>query len=249
MRRSLLVVVLLVVGLSACRVDTTVRIDVRDDGSGTVSARVVLDPAAVKAAEVGGAKLENAVRLGDLTAAGWRSSGWKRGKNGGAVLTISKGFARAEDAGAVVAELNGADGPLRAVRVTRTSSTFTTEWSFSGVGDLKDVKTGVGADPDLLARLSAERVDVAALDQQLLAQTRDAVRLHVTAVLPHESPQVFAVPPGTVVPMHTTSSETEMTRILLLIVGIASGVIAIGLLVAGELRYRRRRGARSPRAT
>jgi hypothetical protein len=239
-RRSVLLVSLLVLVLSACRVDTSVTVSVRDDGTGTVAARVRLDADAVRAAETGGAKLEAAVRLGDLTVAGWKSSGWVRGKSG-ATLTLTKRFARAEDAGAVVAELNGPDGPLHAVRVTRKMSTFGTDWSFSGVGDLKDVKTGVGADPDLLARLSAARVDVAALDQQLLAQTRDSLRMEVTADLPHSSPRVFRVRPGTVVPMHASSSQTAMTRVLLLLVGIGVGVVAIGLLVAGELRYRRRR--------
>ncbi len=81
--------------LSACRVDTSVTVSVRDDGSGVVAARVVLDASAVKAAEIGGTKLEDAVRLGDLTAAGWKSSGWVRAKTGGATLTLTKGFARA----------------------------------------------------------------------------------------------------------------------------------------------------------
>ncbi len=127
-----------------------------------VAGRVVLDAAAVKAAEVGGTKLEDAVRLGDLTAAGWKSTGWVRAKNGGAALTLTKGFARAEDAGAVVAELNGADGPLRGVRVTRSTSTFSSDWGFSGVADLKDLKTGLTGDQELVGRLTAERVDVGA---------------------------------------------------------------------------------------
>ncbi|MGZ4690638.1 MAG: hypothetical protein ACXVKA_04645 [Acidimicrobiia bacterium] len=190
--------------------------------------------------EVGGAKLETAVRLGDLTSAGWRSSGWVRRRNRGAVLTLSKGFARAEDAGAVVAELNGPDGPVRDVRVKRTTSTFTTDWSFSGVADLKDVKTGIAADSELVARLAAERVDVAGLDQRLLAQTRDALRLRVTVALPKASAKVFPVRPGTTVVMRTSSSETATTRLALLVAGIAVGVIAIGLLVAGEVRARRR---------
>lgn len=232
---------LLVIVAAGCRVDTSVTVRVKDDGSGTVVARAALDADAVKAAEVGGVKLEDAVRLADLTGAGWRSSGWKRRKDGGAVLRLSKGFARAQDAGAVVAELNGPDGPLRAVKVARSTSTFSTDWSFSGVADLKDLKTGIGSDGELVARLSAARVDVAALDLRLLAETQDALRLHVTADLPQASPKVFPVRPGKTVVMSTSSSETPIGRMALLVLGIGVGVVAIFLLGVGELRYRRRR--------
>jgi hypothetical protein len=206
-----------------------------------VAGRVVLDAAAVKAAEVGGTKLEDAVRLGDLTAAGWKSTGWVRAKNGGAALTLTKGFARAEDAGAVVAELNGADGPLRGVRVTRSTSTFSTDWGFAGVADLKDLKSGLTSDQELVGRLTAERVDVGALDQRLLLETRAALRLHVIADLPHASSREFPVRAGATTVLHTSSSQTAITRILALVVGLGVGLVAIVVLLAGELRSRRRR--------
>jgi hypothetical protein len=242
-RRGFLLVVVLVVGLSACRVDADVAVSVRSDGSGTVTARVRLDAAAVRGVEAFGTRLDDAVRLSDLTAAGWKSSGWVRRKDGGAVLTLSKGFTRAEDAGAVVAELNGPDGPIQKVRVTRSSSTFSSDWSFAGVADLKDLKSGIATDAPLVEKLTAARVDVAGLDQRVLAQTREALRLRVTADLPEASAKVFPVRPGTTVVMHTSSSARATTRIIFLVVGVALGVIAIVLLVAGELRSRRRRTA------
>jgi hypothetical protein len=240
-RKTVVFVAVLVVVLSACRVDTSVTVKVQPDGSGVVVAAVRLDAAAVKAAEVGGAKLEDAVRLGDLTAAGWKSTGWVRAKNGSAALTLTKGFARAEDAGAVVAELNGADGPLRGVRVTRSTSTFSSDWGFSGVADLKDFKTGITSDQELVGRLAAQRVDVAALDQRLLLESHDALRLHVIADLPHASADAFPVRAGVTTVMHTSSSQTAITRILALVIGLGIGLIAIVLLLAGELRSRRRR--------
>jgi hypothetical protein len=239
-RRLLIVLACAVVVLSACKVDGSVTVHVNDDGSGVVVARVALDRGAVQAAEVGGAKLEDAVRLGDLTAAGWRSTGWRRSKDGGTTLTLTKGFAQAQDASAVVAELNGPDGPLRRVRVTRSSSTFTQSWAFSGVADLKDEKTGVTSDQELVGRLTAQRVDVAALDQQLLLQERGALRLHVTADLPHASPHAFPVRTGRTTVMHTTSSDTAVTRIVALLLGLAVAVVALLVLFAGGLRSRRR---------
>jgi hypothetical protein len=240
-RKLALLVALGVLVLAGCRVDTALTVQVHEDGSGVVTARVRLDAAAVAAATSGGAALADAVRLDDLTRAGWRSTGWREVKGGGAELRMSKPFARAEDAGAVVAELSGPDGPVRDVKVTRSASTFTTDWSFSGVADLKDLKTGIATDPDVLQRLVAERVNVAALDQRLVADTQQALRLRVTADLPQSSPKPFPVKPGTTVAMETSSGQTAMGRIVLLLVGIAVGVAAVILLVAGELRSRRRR--------
>ena len=89
--------------------------------------------------------------------------------------------------------------------------------------------------------LSAERVDVAALDLRLLSQTADALRLRVTADLPEASPKVFPVRPGKTVLMGTSSGETAIVRMLLLVIGLAILLIAIVLVIAGELRSRRRR--------
>ncbi len=63
---------MLLVVLAGCRVDTSVTVHVENDGSGRVVARAVLDADAVKAAELGGVKLEESVRLADLTSAGWK---------------------------------------------------------------------------------------------------------------------------------------------------------------------------------
>ena len=114
-----------------------------------------LDAEAVKVAEASGGKLETAVRLGDLKAGGVAVDAvGPAPESGGATLTVSKPFAEAADAGNVVAELNGADGPVRRVQVTRETSRFHSEWTFSGVADLKDLKTGIGGDADQLVRLS-----------------------------------------------------------------------------------------------
>ena len=239
MSRRAVAVLVVAFLLTACKVDTTVTVQVRDDGSGTVTALVVLDADAVKAVEIGGAHLADAVRLGDLEAGGWSAPRWRRQPGGGARFQIHKDFARPQDAAAVVAELSGPDGPLR-VRVGRHASRFTTKWSFSGVGDLKDLKTGVTTDVDLVARLSATRLDVAAIDQRLLGEVRDAVRLRVVADLPSAGPRTFVVAPGTRRVLLTASSRTDVTKVGLLAAGVLLGVIAVVLLVVGERRRRRR---------
>ena len=75
---------------AACKVDTTVTVTMHDDGSGVVTVTAVLDPDAVKAAESGGGKLEERVRLGDLGAHGWTVQPWARAADGSAQITFTK---------------------------------------------------------------------------------------------------------------------------------------------------------------
>src|SRR5256885_12271555 len=77
--RRLLVVVAACLLLAGCKVDTTLTIDVHDNGGGSVRIRVALDADAVQNAQAGGGRLEDRVRLGDLQAAGWTASPWRRG--------------------------------------------------------------------------------------------------------------------------------------------------------------------------
>src|SRR5918995_4027917 len=91
--RRLLIVVVACLLLASCKVDTTLTIDVDDDGSGSVRVKVALDADAVKNAEAAGGALEDRVRLGDLQAAGWTVSRWRRAPGGGAAVFLRQGFA------------------------------------------------------------------------------------------------------------------------------------------------------------
>jgi hypothetical protein len=241
-RRWLLVLGAFAVVLAGCQVDAVVTIKVDDDGSGTVSARLLLDAEAVQALETPTVKLKDALRLGDLASAGWEVSRWHRRENGGASIVVSKDFERAEDAADVVAELNGSVGPLRDIEVERDVSTFRTQWSFSGVADLEDLTTGIGADPRLVERLAAERLDVAALDEQLLAKVKDGFRLRVVADLPDSAAHRFTIAPGTVREMRESSSQRATGRMFLFAVALLVLVVAGLVFLFGEVRdWRRRR--------
>ena len=122
-------------------------------------------------------------------------------------------------------------------------STFRTDWTFRGTGDLEDLKTGITNDPELVARLTAARVDVAALDQTLLATTKDAFRLQVVSDLPGASPKRFPIPPGTSVSMHDSTSQTARTRVLLFGAAFLAVIVAIVLFLVGEARDQRKRRA------
>jgi hypothetical protein len=240
--RRLLLVVACCVALGGCKVDTTVSIDVREDGSGTVTVGVVLDADAVVEAEAGGATLEDRVRLGDLEAAGWDVSAWKRRKDGSARLRIAKEFADPSDLSGVIAELNGEHGPLRKVSLTRDEGVIFDEYRLQGVADLSALATGVITDPELVAALTAEQVDLTALDQRLLDQIRESFHLRIEVGLPGAS-RTFNPKPGEEVEINASSTRFDPGRSILLAGAMLFGALALFVSLRGRhLDRRRRRG-------
>ena len=244
MRRQVLAAVLCAVVLAACRVDATVTVRMHENGSGTVAVRVVLDPAAVRAAEVGNGKLEQRVRLGDLPKAGWSVTPWRRDANGGATLTIRKPFSAPREVTGIVREISGGDGPMRGVTATRRTSTFSTEWKVGGVVDLRAINLGVGTDPELVAKLTSERVDIPQVETRL-ASGLGQLRVHLVAELPGARREASA-PVGRQSVLRATAENTDLNRLVMLVGGIAVAALAMFLLVVGELRARRRRRRAAP---
>jgi hypothetical protein len=152
-RRSALAVgaVLAVLTLGACQVSTTVGVDARADGSGVVRATVTLDKDA--AGQV--PDLRTQLRVDDLRSAGWRVEGPTPTKDGGAVLSASKGFASPAEATTVVEQLSGPTGPFRAFTLRRSRSFAKTRVSFRGHVDLSK---GLAAfsDSELRTRLGSD---------------------------------------------------------------------------------------------
>ena len=244
MRRQVLVAVLCMVALAACRVDATVTVRMHENGSGTVAVRVVLDPAAVRAAEVGNGKLEQRVRLADLPGAGWSVMPWRRDARGGATLTIRKPFSAPREVAGIVREISGRDGPVRGVTAARHTSTFSTRWEVGGVVDLRAIKLGVGADPELVAKLTAERVDIPKVETRL-SSGLSQLRVDLVAELPDARRDV-SVPVGRRSVLRATAERTDMNRLVMLVGGLAVAALAVCLLVVGELRARRRRRRAAP---
>ena len=236
----------LVLALSACQVDATVTVRMRDDGSGVVAVRVVLDPAAVRAAEVANGELEQRVRLADLPAAGWAVLPWKRDALGGATLTVSKEFSSPQEVAGIVREINGADGPLSGFTATRQASTFTTRWKVNGTVDLRAPKLGVTTDQQLVANLTAERVDIPQIETRLTSQLQH-LRVRLVADLPDGVRREVSATLGRNAVLHETSARTDVNRLVMLVGGLALAALAVLLLAVGELRGRRRRRAPSDR--
>lgn len=237
-RARLTALVLVVLALSACEVVARVNIDVRDDGSGTVGAVIELDADAVRTLERTGESLEDQVRLGDLEAAGW-SVDWER-IDGGATLRLEKAFARPEDLAGVVVELSGDHGPLRDVALHRNEQFLQTDFDLVGRVDLSALETGITEDPELAAALAAERIDVNAVDAQLLDQLRDALRAEVAVSLPGRGLRLVDAEPGVSTDLATSSTARHRVRIGLL--AAAAILVAAALVVLASGRHNRRRG-------
>lgn len=246
MRRLLLVVVVTCVLLAGCKVDTTVTIGVHDNGGGSVRVRVALDADAVQNAQAGGGRLEDRVRLGDLKAAGWTVSPWRRAPDGSATVSLRKDFANAGGLAGVVSELSGKDGPLRGVKLERSRGLLSTDYKVKGEADLSRLTAGVANDPDVVAQLTGQRVDVAQIDQRLAQEINNAFRLRIRLVFPGGDVTQVETKPGKKVSLATTTTQFDTTRALLLAGAVVLGALGVIVFIRGEVRRRRKHRRRRP---
>jgi hypothetical protein len=255
MRRALLVICVTL--LAACRVDATVDISMRQDGSGVITVTAVADPELVNKAP----GLADDLRFDDVKAAGWTVTGPVATSDGGLRVELTHTFANPEEATALLQSINGSGGPLHGVTLTRKIGSGGTTVSLTGT--LRIDGLGAFADPDVLAAIGATPYaeEVAAAN----ASPSDAVRVTVQATLPGKiTSATGTIKDGTVswlVPldgsqldMATTGVDNHSTA---KIWGIASNVALIGLVawcvlavafIAWVVRQRKRRiNHRSPR--
>ena len=240
---------LLLVLLSACSVDATVTVKVRDDGSGYVQADVTADAEAVQSAEVGGGKLEDRVRLSDLPAAGWTVSPWVHNQDGSASIRLRKPFTNVDEIPGILHELNGDHGPLQSAGFTRSRSFFSTKFGATGEVDLGAIGTGISDDAQLVQQLQAQGVDVSGIDAQLLDQLKRAFMVNVVVELPGHEPVTIHPAAGAKVPIDVSSSVQDTRRVSL--VALAGGLLVLAMIVAvwpSRRRRSRRRGRRAARA-
>ncbi len=233
--------------LAGCKVDANVTVEVRQDGSGVVALHVVLDADAVSSVESNGGKLEQRVRLSDLGAAGWRVGAWKRAADGSATLDVSKPFSKVGEVAGIVKELNGAHGPVRDVRATRDAKLFATDFSVTGRVALSNLETGVTSDQQLVQSLTAQHVDVNAIDQQLLADVRKSVTVKLEVVLPGGKHAAVAPAAGTDATVHASASVRNDDRVLFTAAAGGFALLAIVVMLNGRRLKRRRRRRRAAR--
>ena len=207
--------------LAACRVDTTVNVSVRPDGSGTITVTAVADAELVKKTPGLAADL----RFDDVAAAGWQIDGPTATDAGGLRVAVSHTFSTTDEATALLTSLNGNDGPLHAVSLARTArhGKVTTRLT----GTLR-VANGLDAfaDPQVLAAIggSPYATDLAAAN----LRPTDVLTFTLTADLPGDPVTSATRPTGTTgaagstptqtlswtVPMDGTSADLGTTAVL-----------------------------------
>lgn len=147
MRRGLIVIAVML--LAGCRVDTTVDIAMKVDGSGTITVTAIADAGVVTQAP----GLAEDLRFDDAKAAGWDVTAPTPTSDGGLQVQLTHGFANPQEATALLQSMNGSGGPLHTVTLTRVLDDRGTTVSLSG--SLRIDGLAAFADPDVLAAIGA----------------------------------------------------------------------------------------------
>jgi hypothetical protein len=173
--RSLVFVPLLVAVLAGCRLDLALDVAMQPDGSGTVTVTATADAELVAKAPSALADLH----LDDIRQAGWTVTGPTKAADGAMSVTLAKPFGTPAGATAVLAELNGPNGPLHGLAVAIDRSFAVVRSSFTGSAQ---VTGGVGAfSDDALVQALGGATPLANVVTQPLDQV---MGLTVTARLP-----------------------------------------------------------------
>jgi hypothetical protein len=208
--RRALAVALLALLLAACRVDTSVDLTMKADGTGTITVTVVADKDVVSQAP----GLADDLRYDDLAKAGWTVDGLTTTAEGGLQLVLRHDIASAEQATALLRSLNGTNGPLHDATVERT---VTAEEITTRLAGTLRVDGGLDAfaDPDLLKSIGGApyAADIAAAE----LKPTDVVTVAFTAHLPGE---VVTTATGTApvaswsVPIDGTAADLATTAVV-----------------------------------
>lgn len=178
MRRALTLFVV-ALALTACKVETTVDVEVRADGTGVITLTSTADAEVVAQAP----GLAEDLRFDDAVAAGWEVDGPEATDTGGLTVTLTHTFDTVEEATALLLSINGQGGPLHDVAFTRTVLEGDINTSLTGTLRV-DGGIDAFADPDLLAAIGgspyADNIAATGL------RPTDVVTFTFTADLPGE---------------------------------------------------------------
>jgi len=130
--RRILLFILGALCLASCEARSALRIDVDEDGGGTVQVEVWLDAEAAARTI-----LFDTPAFGDLADAGWTFEG-PLPQDDGQLIRATKEFSQADQLPGVIAEVAGPDGPLRDFELVRDRSFATQRWELTGTVDLRD---------------------------------------------------------------------------------------------------------------
>ena len=233
----------------ACRVHTNVSVDVKENGSGTVTVEIGLDDDALRKAP----NLEQTLRVQDLTAHGWTVTGPVKEDDGFTYVTATKPFANPDEAAGIFREISGDTGPFRDFSLSRSRSFARTTFRFSGTVDFT---AGLAAfsDSQLAQELDGKPIgdDIKAIEQRIdesldkVFQFQVRVRLPggVTSNAPTQAtngavwqPRLSQTGPVT---LEASSTSTRWATIIGA-VGLGVGVLGLVVIVPSVWLVRRSR--------
>ncbi|HEX5615378.1 MAG TPA: hypothetical protein VFZ83_09510 [Acidimicrobiia bacterium] len=239
--RAALAALALVVVLAGCEVDGQVAIRLDDDGTGTVAARVTLDPEALARLEAGGVPIDERVSLAGFEAAGWTVPEWERTLGGGATVRIAHAFSGEAELDRLLTDLFGADGWLRDPELDRQRGVIRSRDGVRVDADLTDLAGGVLDDAELVANLQAVGVDPNIVATQVAAGIADSFDLTVSLQVPRDGRRLYRLSPGDEQLLAMSSSATDYDRLVLAGIGILMVFLALLLYLAASISARRRR--------
>lgn len=117
-----------VLALSSCRVDQSVSLSVKPNGTGTVTVVVTADKDILAKAP----SLAQDIRTDDLKKAGWDVDGPTKTKSGGLTITLTYDFETPTEATAILKQVSEERGPLHDVVLTRSGKDTNSTWTLAG---------------------------------------------------------------------------------------------------------------------
>lgn len=168
---------LFVVVLSACRVDSVVTLDVRENGSGTLTIVTTADADVVTQAP----GLADDLNFADAKAAGWNVSAPSTTADGGLQVSISRHFSTPQEATLLMSQLSGVYGPFKEMGLVRTGKDTDSTWTLTG---RLEANGGLDAfaDPALLKTIGASPYATTLVNSDL--DIGKAVSIEFRAFLP-----------------------------------------------------------------
>jgi hypothetical protein len=237
--RRLLPLAALVLLASACEVRTRVHVTAEEDGSGVVEVAVGLDREALaQVPDLDGngtsdvTDLVALIRTDDLEAAGWRVHEPDAVGSGMTWIRVSKPFGTPEEANAVLAEVSGPSGPLRDMRLSRSTGFASTDLSFTGTADLSGGLEAFG-DSGLAQALDGEPLgeDAAQVEQRIGEPLTEAFHLDVVVDLPGKAAQWSPRLGSEAQRLSATGSVRDWPVVLLTVLAVLCIVAAVAAAV------------------
>jgi hypothetical protein len=240
-------------------VRTDIGIEMKENGSGTVTVKIGLDEDAMRRAP----NFQQSLRVDDLTAHGWTVTGPVKETDGFTYFSATKPFANPDEAKRIFTEISGEKGPFRDFTISRARSFARTKFRFSGTVDFSG---GIESfsDSELAQQLDGEPIgeDVKAIEQRIndtldnVFQIRIAVRMpgDVTSNAPGQAANGAVWLPRLSQPAAITLEASSTSTRWFTIIGTAvAALAALGIIVLLVVRLllrlrRRRRFAVTPAA-